>query len=90
MAESPGYERLEQRLGYAFRDPVRLERALTHKSFLNENPGAGRTDNERLEFLGDAVLGLIIGHLLMERHPTLHEGELSMTRAQIVREQGLA
>lgn len=85
-----GYERLEARLGYSFREPSRIETALTHKSFLNENPGIGRTDNERLEFLGDAVLGLTVGHLLMERFPTAREGELSMTRAQIVNEQSLA
>src|SRR3989304_5886504 len=79
-----------QRLGYPFRGAARLESALTHKSYLNENPGAGRPDNERLEFLGDAVLGLAVGHLLMERFPALHEGELSMMRAQIVNEQHLA
>lgn len=90
MLESRGYERLEQRLGYAFKDRSLLESALTHKSFLNENPGLGRSDNERLEFLGDAVLDLVIRHLLMERFPVLREGELSMTRAQIVSEQGLA
>lgn len=90
MLESRGYERLEQRLGYEFHDRSLLESALTHKSFLNENPGIGRADNERLEFLGDAVLDLAVGHLLIERFPTLREGELSMIRAQVVNEQGLA
>jgi len=90
VSESRAYGRLEQKLGYPFQGAARLESALTHKSYLNENPGAGRPDNERLEFLGDAVLGLAVGHLLMERFPALHEGELSMMRAQIVNEQHLA
>jgi ribonuclease-3 len=81
---------LEAKLGYTFQDTLLLERALTHKSYLNENPAVGRGDNERLEFLGDAVLGLVIGHLLMDRFPNLREGELSMTRAQIVSEPTLA
>jgi ribonuclease-3 len=88
--ESRGYERLEAKLGYTFQDTGLLESALTHKSFLNENPHARRSHNERLEFLGDAVLNLAVGHLLMERFPSLREGELSMTRAQIVSEAGLA
>lgn len=89
MCESPGYERLEKRLGYQFKDPSLLESALTHASFLNENPGLGRSDNQRLEFLGDAVVDLVVGHLLMERFPQLAEGDLSMLRAQIVSEPGL-
>jgi ribonuclease III len=88
-AENP-YARLEQRLGYAFRDRARLESALTHKSFVNENPTWPRADNERLEFLGDAVLGLTVAHLLMEAVPERAEGELSRLRAAIVSEQGLA
>jgi len=84
---------LEARLGHRFGEVRLLERALTHKSFLNENPqavAAGREDNERLEFLGDAVLGLAVGHLLMEAFPTRSEGDLSKTRAQIVSELGLS
>jgi ribonuclease III len=84
------YAVLESRLGYAFLDRKRLESALTHKSYVNENPGWGRQDNERLEFLGDAVLDLVVGHLLMEAQPERNEGELSKTRAAIVNEQGLA
>lgn len=87
--ENP-YLRLESRLGHAFRDRARLESALTHKSYLNENPSWGRPDNERLEFLGDAVIDLAIGHLLMELHPDRNEGELSKMRASIVNEAGLA
>lgn len=84
------YAPLEQRLGHQFRDFRLLEQALTHKSFLNENPTSGRADNERLEFLGDALLGFVIGELLMEAFPGRSEGELSKTRAQIVNEIGLA
>ncbi len=88
--ESRGYERLEAKLGYSFKEKKLLETALVHKSYLNEHKQSGMTDNERLEFLGDAVLDLAVGHLIMQRLPKLREGELSMTRAQIVNEQGLA
>ena len=84
------YAPLEQRLGHRFQDLRLLEQALTHKSYLNENPTSGRADNERLEFLGDALLGFVIGELLMEAFPGRSEGELSKTRAQIVNEVGLA
>jgi ribonuclease-3 len=79
-----------EKLGYTFKDPSLLEAALTHKSFVNENAQLGRTHNQRLEFLGDAVLGLVIGHILMVHMPDLQEGELSMTRAEVVSEQGVA
>jgi ribonuclease-3 len=80
---------LERLLGHDFGDDTLLASALTHKSFVNEHAELARSDNERLEFLGDAVLGLVIGHLLMDRFPRLREGELSMMRAQIVSEAGL-
>ena len=57
---------LEQRLGYEFRDRGLLACALTPRSYANENPRLGRQENERLEFLGDAVLDLIVGHMLMQ------------------------
>jgi ribonuclease III len=85
-----GYERLEAKLGYTFKDKQLLETSLVHKSYLNEHRSSGMSDNERLEFLGDAVLDLAVGHLLMDHLPKLREGELSMTRAQIVNEQALA
>jgi ribonuclease III len=88
--EANPYALLEARLGYAWKDVGRLETALTHKSYLNENPGWRRADNERLEFLGDAVLGLAVGHLLMEAEPARSEGELSKRRASLVNEAGLA
>src|ERR1700744_2784464 len=84
------YARLEAILDYAFRARARLEPALTHKSYLNENPSWGRPDNKRLEFLGDAVLDMVVGHLLMDAAPERNEGELSKTRASIVNEAGLA
>jgi len=92
MGDSPSrpYQRLEQRIGHEFVDSVLCEAALTHKSWLNEAPQSGRTDNERLEFLGDAVLNLAISDRLMRRFQDRSEGELSKTRAVIVSESGLA
>ena len=85
-----GYEILEGKLGYAFKDRKLLENALVHKSYANENPGAGKQHNQRLEFLGDSVLGLCISHVLIDRYPTLSEGELSMIRAEIVSASGVS
>jgi ribonuclease-3 len=84
------YAALEERLGYRFRDGTLCEMALTHKSWLNETHEPHRHDNERLEFLGDAVLALVVSDLLMKQFPTHAEGELSKTRAAIVNEAGLA
>ena len=81
---------LEDTLGYAFSDRSRLEVALCHRSWANEHSAAQAPDNERLEFLGDAVLDLIVGHMLMDRFPALREGQLSVTRAQVVSEAALA
>jgi ribonuclease III len=82
------FERLERLLGYEFTREELLERALTHRSYANENRAGA--DNEKLEFLGDAVLDLVVGHLLMTTFPSLSEGELSVTRAQVVSEAGLS
>ncbi len=84
------YAILEQKLGYSFRETALCETALTHKSWMNETQESGRTDNERLEFLGDAVLALVTSDLLMKRLPDQPEGELSKARAGIVNEAGLA
>jgi ribonuclease III len=84
------YSVLEEKLGYSFIDPVLCQTALTHKSWINETHEAKRTDNERLEFLGDAVLALVVSDLLMKQFPGHPEGELSKTRAAIVNEGGLA
>ncbi|MEC4893089.1 MAG: ribonuclease III [Oscillatoria sp. PMC 1051.18] len=63
--------------------------ALTHRSFLNENPNAGK-DNERLEFLGDAVLGFLVGELLFKRYPDKSEAEMTRLRSKLVDEPQLA
>jgi len=81
---------LEAALGYRFRDGALCQTALTHTSWLNETAAEGRSDNERLEFLGDAVLALVISDLLMRRLPTRAEGELTRMRAGLVSEGGLA
>jgi ribonuclease III len=89
-SKAAAYEALEARIGHTFGNRALCESALTHKSWLNEAPGAQRTDNERLEFLGDAVLALVVSDLLMARFPDRAEGELSKTRAVIVSEAGLS
>jgi ribonuclease III len=81
---------VEKRLGHAFRNRSLLEEALCHRSFVNEQPDLGLRDNERLEFLGDGVLNLVVAHLLMKRHPDLKEGELSRLRANLVNESRVA
>ncbi|GIW12910.1 MAG: ribonuclease III [Tepidiforma sp.] len=69
--------------------PDLLQQALTHSSYLNENPSA-RASNERLEFLGDAILGLVVARHLFERLPEAGEGELTRVRAEVVRGSTLA
>jgi ribonuclease-3 len=83
-------DELEGRLGHRFRDRALLETALTHTSWLNESAAPGRADNERLEFLGDAVLALVTSDLLMAQLPAAAEGELSRARAALVSEGGLS
>ena len=79
---------LERKLGYVFRDRALFEEALTHSSFANENaPARG---NERLEFLGDAVLGLCVSVVFFSSYPELDEGGLSKIRARVVMETTLA
>jgi ribonuclease III len=67
-----------------------LVEALSHSSYVNETPQQELRDNERLEFLGDAVLNLVIGHILMKKFPEINEGDLSRFRAHIVNESQLA
>lgn len=81
---------LESKLGYSFREIRHLYRALTHRSRANESPFEEIESNERYEFLGDAVLDLVIGHILMDRFKERKEGELSRLRASIVNEKALA
>lgn len=81
---------LEENLGVHFRDYSLLTRALTHRSYLNENPDVVLEDNERLEFLGDAVLDFVVGAYLYNRFPEMDEGELTSLRAALVRAKTLA
>ena len=81
---------IEQILQYKFNDKNLLQEALRHSSFVNEIGEPQLRDNERLEFLGDAVLNLIVGHMLMRRYPDLKEGDLSKMRANLVNESQLA
>src|SRR3954471_22573764 len=84
------YAALEERLGYTFRDEGLCQSALTHKSWINEAHDPDRPHNERLEFLGDAVLALAVSDLLMGHFPEHPEGDLSKARAALVNETGLA
>jgi ribonuclease-3 len=86
----PSVAALEERLGVRFGDAALALAALTHKSWVNEHRGEGLSDNERLEFLGDAVIDLAVSHRLMERFPDAREGDLSKIRAAVVDETGLA
>jgi len=79
---------LEEKLGYTFRDISLLENALTHSSCANESRGKLQS-NERLEFLGDSILGMVVAEHLYRNHPDLPEGELTRTRAALVCEESL-
>lgn len=81
---------LQKRLHYHFLDQSLLNQALVHRSYAHENPHLEQEDNENLEFLGDAVLGLVISHLLYEGFPHYREGDLSRLRSSIVNEKELA
>jgi ribonuclease III len=81
---------LAPRVGHRFADPGLLQLAMTHRSYANEHPEEVRAHNERLEFLGDAVLDLVVSDLLYTRYPDLTEGELSKLRASLVSEASLA
>ena len=82
-------EELFKRINYNFARIDTLEEALRHSSYVNENRDLKLNDNERLEFLGDAVLDLAISHILMDRFTDLKEGDLSKYRATVVNESGL-
>jgi ribonuclease-3 len=81
---------LEAGLGYAFSDQKLLENALTHSSYANENRELGLPDNERLEFLGDSILGFVVAEYLYRNFPSRPEGELTRIRADLVCETNLA
>ena len=81
------YSKLEKRMEVRFSNPELLEMALTHPSFAMDNHCG---DNQRLEFLGDAVLQLCVSNALYERYPGIHEGQLTRRRAALVCETNLA
>lgn len=83
-------EMFQEKLGYHYTSHGLLEEALTHSSYVNEHRGQQMKDNERLEFLGDAILDLIISEYLFKKYPDMPEGDLSKIRASIVCEGSLA
>jgi ribonuclease-3 len=84
------FDDLQARIGYRFRDRGLLEHALTHKSRAAEDASGGVTDNESLEFLGDAVLGLVVADILFHQYPNYDEGQKSKVKAAVVSTQSLA
>src|SRR5580704_4657640 len=86
---SPTLSEFQQRLGVTFNDPQLLERAFIHRSYLNEHPNLGLEHNERLEFLGDAVLELVVTDFLYRTYPN-PEGDLTNWRSALVKTESLA
>jgi ribonuclease-3 len=84
------YEQLQQKIGYTFNDVLLLHKALTHKSYVHEAHAAGGQGNERVSFLGDAVIDLIVSHVLMDRFKDCAEGSLTKMRAALVNQKKLA
>jgi ribonuclease-3 len=87
---SSAVQSVSRTLDYSFRDASLLQSALVHTSYVNERPGRALESNERLEFLGDAVLGVVVAHRLYELRPESPEGELTVLRAWLVRQSTLA
>ena len=81
---------LQDRLNYRFKNPELLKHALTHSSYANENKSNGFVSNQRLEFLGDSLLGMTVALLIFEVQPELSEGKMSKLRADLVCEKSLA
>jgi ribonuclease-3 len=86
----PDWKELSARLRLTFKDPTLLRQALVHTSYLNENPGIDVGSNERLEFLGDAALGVVVAQELYKEYPDVDEGKLTELRAHLVRRDTLA
>ena len=80
----PNFAEFEKPIGITFKNGELLRRAFTHRSYLNENRGSESSHNERLEFLGDAVLELIVTEYLFEKYPDNNEGDLTAFRASLV------
>lgn len=87
-SQSP-IDHFQERIGWRFRNLRLLLRALTHTSYVNEHPEDG-VDNQRLEFLGDAVLGLVVADWIFQHYPEFQEGEMTRLRAALVCERSLA
>ncbi len=90
MKSQNDLKQLEAILGFVFKDQDLLFRALTHRSFLNEAKNKNLSSNERLEFLGDAVLSFLVSSLIFKQFPDLHEGKLTFIRTYLVRTETLA
>ncbi len=84
------FDRLQDRLQYRFTDPACLAQALVHRSWLNEATGAGMQSNERLEFLGDSILGSVVARRLFLDFPDADEGWMTVARSSLVRKETLA
>lgn len=84
------FKDLEKKINYSFKNENLIKEALTHRSYLNENPDWGIRHNERLEFLGDAVLELIVTEFLFQEFPKKEEGELTLYRSALVNTKTLA
>ena len=84
------WKELQQTIGYTFRNPALLRQAMCHSSYANEHRAQGLHDNERLEFLGDAVLELASSNFLYHQYPDMPEGKMTKLRASIVCEPTLA
>src|SRR3990167_8906671 len=84
------FKTFETRIGYSFKNGNLLEQAFTHRSYLNENRASGREHNERLEFLGDAVLELVVTEFLYGKYPMRSEGDLTAYRAALVNTVSIA
>ncbi len=84
MTENEAWESLMHALGYTFSDQTLCRDALTHRSFAHEHPKQAPTDNERLEFLGDAAIGTAVSLMLWETYPGAPEGELTRRRSDLV------
>lgn len=87
--ENSNLSELELNIGYKFNDLKYLENALTHSSYSNENRSYRRINNERLEFLGDSILGIVVSKYIYKKYPNYPEGDLSKLRAQVVCEDML-
>ena len=84
------FKLLEKKINITFTDKALLKEALTHRSYLNENPSWEVPHNERLEFLGDAVLELVVTENLFKRFPNYQEGQMTSIRAALVNYQNMA